>query len=568
MTNPTQRAEIDAQMRSKYGAWLKYFDGKMGEDALAAKLGYDLNNSTDLQDFLAEQAYFKNKAADRIAANTIDVAKQLLEQGGRGVRFTEGGKVKLQGVPYPILVSQDIVDRYDAAMQGSGEPMSRIVNDALKDIIKQSETPSKPEEPIMEAPDTTEQPMTDADAITQQMVDARIAEIDADLQGIEADGVQRMTINGRPVAIIKGRIVADADGKVDKTKSSTEVAYMLLDENGRPILEDGKPKIEVGVKPSNVRVEDIEQWRSVDDYKASEEQRIRENNRLTDEAMQMADEQMVTEEMPAESKAEEITDPQATDELLTLCKGDRELALDVAMDELNRAQQSKGKGANAAETMAINQRIRTYQRMVDELSKAEEPTPTEAPTEQTTDAQVTDDMEFIYQQGLDENHDGMEPMQLADGRYKWVGLQRGELTATMGERDTELLDGLAKKLGVAVIPINVADSAVNGYYRDGNIYVNTNRGAEWTMRWVAGHEMLHDVAKKSPEAYNAYKQAVLNMWDSSYIDSQVKQIIDDYAASGKTIDREQALTELVNDFGGELFNSRDGLNILDNILKS
>ena len=296
MENPTQRAEIDAQMRGKYGAWLKYFDGKMGEDALAAKLGYDLNNSTDLQNFLAEQTYFKSKAADRIAANTTDVAKRLLEQGGRGVRFTESGKVKLQGVPYPIEVSQEIADRYDAAMQGSGEPMSRIVNDALKDIIKQSETPSAAKEPIMEEmPDATEQPMTDADAVTQQMVDARMAEIDTDLQGIEADGVQRMTINGRPVAIIKGRIVADADGKVDKTKSSTEVAYMLLDENGRPILENGKPKIEIGVKPSNVRVEDIEQWRSVDDYKAAEEQRIRDNNRLTDEALQMADEQMRTE---------------------------------------------------------------------------------------------------------------------------------------------------------------------------------------------------------------------------------------------------------------------------------
>ena len=567
MENPTQRAEIDAQMRGKYGAWLKYFDGKMGEDALAAKLGYDLNNNTDLQNFLAEQTYFKSKAADRIAANTTDVAKRLLEQGGRGVRFTESGKVKLQGVPYPIEVSQEIVDRYDAAMQGSGEPMSRIVNDALKDIIKQSETPSAAKEPIMEEmPDATEQPMTDADAVTQQMVDARMAEIDTDLQGIEADGVQRMTINGRPVAIIKGRIVADADGKVDKTKSSTEVAYMLLDENGRPIIENGKPKIEIGVKPSNVRVEDIEQWRSVDDYKAAEEQRIRDNNRLTDEAMQMADEDIRTEEMPTESKAEEITDPQSTDELLTLCKGDRELALDVAMDELNRAQQSKGKGANAAETMAINQRIRTYQRMVDDLSKVEE-TPTEIPTEQTTDTQVTDDMEFIYQKDLGENHEGMEPMQLADGRYKWVGLQRGELTTTMGERDAELLDGLAKKLGVAIIPIDVADSAVNGYYRDGNVYVNTNRGAEWTMRWVAGHELLHDVAKKSPEAYNAYKQAVLDMWGEDYIKSQVKQIIEDYKASGKEIDREQALTELVNDFGGELFSSRDGLKILDNILK-
>lgn len=567
LTNPTQRAEIDAQMRSKYGAWLKYFDGKMGEDALAAKLGYDLNNSTDLQNFLAEQTYFKNKAADRIAANTTDVAKQLLEQGGRGVRFTEGGKVKLQGVPYPIEVSQEIVDRYDAAMQGSGEPMSRIVNDALKDIIKQSETPSAAKEPIIEeAPDAIEQPMTESEAITQQMVDARLAEIDTDLQGIQADGVQKMTINGQRSMVVKGRIVADINGQVDKTKSSTEVAYMLLDENGRPILdENGRPKIEVGVKPSNVHVEDIEPWRRVDEYKASEEQRIRENNRITDEAMRQADEQMAVEEQPTE-QAKEIIEPQTTEEMLQLCNGDKELAIDVATDELNRAMQSKGKGATPAETMEINKRIRMYQQMLNELSRPEQPV--EAPKEQVQEPQVTEDMEFVYQQGLDENHDGMEPMQTTDGRYKWVGLQRGELTANMGEKDVELLDNLAKKLGVAVIPINVADRAVNGYYRDGNIYVNTNRGAEWTMRWVAGHEMLHDVAKKSPDAYNAYKQAVLDMWGEEYVENQVKQIIEDYKASGKQIDREQALTELVNDFGGELFNSRDGLGILDNILKT
>lgn len=563
MANPTKRAEVDAQMRGKYAAWLKFFDGKMGEDALAERLGYNLDNTSDLQSFLAEQTYFKTKAADRIASRTVETAKAMLENGGNGVRFTEDGKVKLKGVPYAVEVSEDIVGRYEAAMNGSGEPMSRIVNDALKDIIKQGETPVASKEPIAEEATMTEQPMTENEAITQQMVDARLAEIDTDLQGIQADGVQKMTINGQRAMVVKGRIVADINGQVDKTKSSTEVAYMLLDENGRPMLdENGRPKIEVGVKPSNVRVEDVEPWRRVDEYKASEEQRIRENNRITDEAMRQADEQMAVEE----SKAEQIVEPQTTEEMLQLCNGDKELAIDVATDELNRAMQSKGKGATPAETMEINKRIRMYQQMLNELSRPEQPV--EAPKEQVEEPQVTEDMEFIYQQGLDENHDGMEPMQTTDGRYKWVGLQRGELTANMGERDVELLDNLAKKLGVAVIPINVEDRAVNGYYRDGNIYVNTNRGAEWTMRWVAGHEMLHDVANKSTDAYNAYKQAVLDMWGEEYVENQVKQIIEDYKASGKTIDREQALTELVNDFGGELFNSRDGLGILDNILKT
>ena len=567
LNDPTAKVAAEKEIRNKYALWLKYFDGQMSEEQLATRLGYNLDNTKGLMDFVNEEAFFRGKAANRIAYNAANAAKRLLEQGSGGVRFTEDGKVKLQGVPYSIAVDESIVDRYRAAQQGSGENYQRIANDALKDIIKQSETPAEPKEPIAEEMPDVEQPMTEAEAVTQQMVDARLAEIDTDLQGIEADGIQRVNINDKPAMIVKGRIAYISNGEIDRANSSTEVAYIPLDENGRPIKnEQGKPVVEVGIKPSNVRISEVEPWRTIEDYKRAEEQRIRDNNRITDEAMRQVDEQTEVENQVP-------TEPKTADDLLAMCDGDKALALDVATDELAKAMQAKGKGATPAETIEINRRIRMYQQMVDRLSATEQPDAATLPeAEQTSEAtkaepQVTEDMEFVYQKDLGENHEGMEPMQMADGRYKWVGLQRGELTATMGERDVELLDGLAKKLGVAVIPINVADSAVNGYYRDGNIYVNTNRGAEWTMRWVAGHEMLHDVAKKSPEAYDAYKQAVLDMWGSDYIDDQVKQIIDDYAASGKTIDREQALTELVNDFGGELFNSRDGLNILNNILK-
>lgn len=578
LNDPTAKVAAEKEIRNKYSLWLKYFDGQMSEEQLASRLGYNLDSTKGLMDFVNEEAFFRGKAANRIAYNAANAAKRLLEQGSGGVRFTEDGKVKLQGVPYSIAVDESIVDRYRAAQQGSGENYQRIANDALKDIIRQSEQPI---EEMLQQMATEEQaianePQTEQEAVTQQMVDNRLAEIDTDLQGIEADGIQRVNINDKPAMIVKGRIAYISNGEIDRANSSAEVAYIPLDENGRPIKnEQGKPVVEVGVKPSNVRISEVEPWHTIEDYKRAEEQRIRDNNRITDEAMAQVDAEdgEVKEELPTLDKAP--IEPKDADELIAMCDGDKALALDVAVDELAKAQAAKGKGASTAETIDINRRIRTYQQIVDRLSSAEMPdaAAAEVESEQKGEAtkaepQVTDDMEFVYQQGLDESHEGMEPMQMSDGRYKWVGLQRGELTATMGERDVELLDGLAKKLGVAVIPISVADSAVNGYYRDGNVYVNTNRGADWTMRWVAGHEMLHDVAKKSPEAYNAYKQAVLDMWGSDYINDQVKQIIDDYAASGKTIDREQALTELVNDFGGELFNSRDGLSILDDILKS
>lgn len=177
-----------------------------------------------------------------------------------------------------------------------------------------------------------------------------------------------------------------------------------------------------------------------------------------------------------------------------------------------------------------------------------------------------DGRRFAEQPELNGNHEGMTAIEQADGTHKWVGLQRSVVTDGMSEREIALLDELGRRMGLPIVAVDIADSRFNGKYADGVVYINVNRDKDWTMRWVAGHELLHDVERLSPEAYNAYKDAVRELFGEEYFEGKVKDTMDVYAEAGQPIGREQAEREVVNDFGGDLFSSRDGLRIMERIL--
>ena len=250
------------------------------------------------------------------------------------------------------------------------------------------------------------------------------------------------------------------------------------------------------------------------------------------------------------------------------------------------AEKAKGKAVTVAEKLDAVRQAKKYRRMVEELSKpddveqaqeqtiqAEEPTgnakeTANAQTEaaETAPKETFDDRKFAEQPELNGNHEGMTAVEQADGTYKWVGLQRSEVTEGMSEREVAVLDEFAKRMGLPIVAVDIADGRFNGMYRDGVVYINPNRDKQWTMRWVAGHELLHDVEKLSPETYNAYKEAVKALWGDAYFEDKVKDTMDIYAEAGHPIDREQAEREVVNDFGGDLFSSRDGMKIMQGIL--
>lgn len=250
------------------------------------------------------------------------------------------------------------------------------------------------------------------------------------------------------------------------------------------------------------------------------------------------------------------------------------------------AEKAKGKAVTVAEKLDAVRQAKKYRRMVEELSKpddveqaqeqtiqAEEPTGNakETANAQTEAAETAPKenfvgREFAEQPELNGNHEGMTAVEQADGTHKWVGLQRSEVTEGMSEREVAVLDEFAKRMGLPIVAVDIADGRFNGKYADGVVYINVNRDKDWTMRWVAGHELLHDVERLSPEAYNAYKDAVRELFGEEYFEGKVKDTMDVYAEAGQPISREQAEREVVNDFGGDLFSSRDGMKIMQGIL--
>ncbi len=243
------------------------------------------------------------------------------------------------------------------------------------------------------------------------------------------------------------------------------------------------------------------------------------------------------------------------------------------------AEKAKSKAVTAAEKLDAVRQAKKYRRMVEELSKpddveqaqeqtiqAEEPTGNAKETANAQTEEATDDRKFAEQPELNGNHEGMTAIEQADGTHKWVGLQRSEVTEGMSEREIALLDEFGRRMGLPIVAVDIADGRFNGKYADGVVYINVNRDKDWTMRWVAGHELLHDVERLSPEAYNAYKDAVRELFGEEYFEGKVKDTMDVYAEAGQPISREQAEREVVNDFGGDLFSSRDGMKIMQGIL--
>lgn len=230
------------------------------------------------------------------------------------------------------------------------------------------------------------------------------------------------------------------------------------------------------------------------------------------------------------------------------------------------AEKAKSKAVTAAEKLDAVRQAKKYRRMVEELSKpddveqaqeqtiqAEEPTGNAKETANAQTEEATDDRKFAEQPELNGNHEGMTAIEQADGTHKWVGLQRSEVTEGMSEREIALLDEFGRRMGLPIVAVDIADGRFNGKYADGVVYINVNRDKDWTMRWVAGHELLHDVERLSPEAYNAYKDAVRELFGEEYFEGKVKDTMDVYAEAGQPISREQAEREVVNDFGGDLF---------------
>lgn len=145
------------------------------------------------------------------------------------------------------------------------------------------------------------------------------------------------------------------------------------------------------------------------------------------------------------------------------------------------------------------------------------------------------------------------------------GMQYDRMFLPLSERKQAAMDKINKALGTELVfsdnmqrslanagykESREGSDQVNGFYKDGRIVVNarTKRGYAWAF----GHESGHRMAELSPEAYKAWRDAILKEVYGDGLDKAMKEKrkVDVYR---KATD-EAVMEELANDAIGEVFN--------------
>lgn len=137
-------------------------------------------------------------------------------------------------------------------------------------------------------------------------------------------------------------------------------------------------------------------------------------------------------------------------------------------------------------------------------------------------------------------------------RHPEAGLVRDENTATMDEGFLNLVDRMAKALGVKVSftdkPLaHGAEGQYNG--NEVTIYVKARTK---TFSMLLGHEMMHHMREVSPEMYEAFKNAIKDYMGEEAFLTAVTARVASYQAQGVPIDNELAAEEICADEAGKI----------------
>ena len=114
---------------------------------------------------------------------------------------------------------------------------------------------------------------------------------------------------------------------------------------------------------------------------------------------------------------------------------------------------------------------------------------------------------------------------------------------------------MAKRIGVRVVFV---DERIKGdAEQKGNLIRVSTRNRTKAVEVLVGHEMLHYMKTQMPEAYKAFKKAVIDFMGEKEFGKAVAARKAMYAAQNVTLDDEAAAEEIVADFAGYLVQGRD-----------
>lgn len=119
-------------------------------------------------------------------------------------------------------------------------------------------------------------------------------------------------------------------------------------------------------------------------------------------------------------------------------------------------------------------------------------------------------------------------------------------------QDADLIDGLARRLGVKVVADETImgpdgrQSAANGYIKDGVIHIALD--AENPHMEVFKHEATHAIQEKGAKTYQTFRDYAVKLAGEAEVD----RVLEQYRSSGVNLSREGAMDEVAADFAGKL----------------
>lgn len=136
-----------------------------------------------------------------------------------------------------------------------------------------------------------------------------------------------------------------------------------------------------------------------------------------------------------------------------------------------------------------------------------------------------------------------------------IGTHKGKLVDSehlLTGKQRRMYQALAEKLN---ININiVSDEDVNGFYKDGEVYISVNNDGRG-LALVFGHEITHHIKAVSPENYEKLEKLVKEAWEErGGIDEAIKEKQKQYKEkANQDLTEDEALEEIIADATYEMF---------------
>ena len=245
-----------------------------------------------------------------------------------------------------------------------------------------------------------------------------------------------------------------------------------------------------------------------------------------------------------------ITDADMYARLLTQDLGSKEEALEAVNTsiegytaEVSELQEKAKKEKNMTQRVALTKQAAAVQQQLDVLNQVRDilaPQETMAEVEQIAEAPQVEVAEETQQEPL--------------------GLVQDDFTATLPKGEAELIDSLARSLGLSVEFVDQVNKGNSNAQILGNKVLIAKKNRDKAIKFLVGHEFTHRMQDLSPEAYAEFKAAVKEYMGEEMYNTLLQKEIAKYRQHNIYRTQEQLEDEVIADFAGSLVYETDVLD--------